>query len=159
MQQADLVAVTRLADAVFPDHHEERDVFAEKLALYPDGCFALPVEKEALGGYLFSHPWISGSVPALNRKLGALPDRCDCLYLHDLTLAPALRGRRLGSAMVQMLERHALRAGLKRLALTSLADSTDFWRAAGFAPGVLTDEPTRLFAYGEGAQYMVRDLR
>ncbi|OWV34771.1 hypothetical protein B5C34_12400 [Pacificimonas flava] len=159
MRPADLAATVRLADEVFPDYREDRAVFAEKLWLYPEGCFVLPLDTENVGGYVFSHPWITGRVPALNQKLGALPPQCDCLYLHDLTLAPARRGQGLAGAMVRRLETHARQAAFERLALTSLAGSTAFWRAAGFRHGTLLSDEAPLTAYGPGAQYMVRDLR
>ena len=45
-----------------------------------------------LHGYLVSHPWPAGAVPALNSLLGEIPPGTANWYIHDLALLPAGRG-------------------------------------------------------------------
>ena len=88
MRAADLPAVTALADAVHAHHPERPEVLAERLALAPDGCFALG---EPLTGYILSHPWRLDGPPPLDSLLGRLPARPASWHLHDIVVAPARR--------------------------------------------------------------------
>ena len=69
MRPGDVDGVVRVAAVAFPDHFEARACFAERLALFPNGCFVLasPVEVK---GYLIAYPWPFGAIPPLNSLLG-----------------------------------------------------------------------------------------
>jgi hypothetical protein len=68
----DLDMIKWIADMIHVDLQECSDVFAEKLQLFPQGCFAL-VQNGAVVGYGISHPWQLNSIPPLDTFLGALP--------------------------------------------------------------------------------------
>jgi hypothetical protein len=148
MRSADVPAMVALAALVHPGLPEDAEVFAERLALHPDGCFALD-GPNGLAGYLLSHPWRLGAPPKLNRRLGALPAAADTYYLHDLALHPAVQ--RTGAA------RPILRAILARdefptQSLVAVNGSAPFWHGHGFSAAPGPD----LAEYGPDAVHMVR---
>jgi len=149
---ADLPALADVADIVHPAHPERPEVFADRLALFPAGCLWAEADDGSPLGYCLSHPGRLGQVPPLDTVLGRLPPDPDCLYLHDLALLPAARGRGLGAAATGMLAGVAGRAGLGFLALTAIGSSPAFWGRQGFI--AQADGPAD---YG-AAVYMVREL-
>jgi hypothetical protein len=66
-------------------------VFGEKLRLFPAGCLKLVRADEFLG-YGISHSWMLGNIPPLDTFLGSLPDRPNCIYVHDVVIHPSARG-------------------------------------------------------------------
>ncbi|CAO3421035.1 N-acetyltransferase family protein [Azospirillum argentinense] len=179
MGPADLDRVMAIAEVVHPDYPEERAVFAERLALYPDGCamaeafgaeaFGAEVSRaEASGaeaggpciGYIVMHPGRLGVPPPLDSPLGALPEVPDCLYLHDVALLPAARGLGLGVAALERMNALAARQGFRWLALTSTPGARAFWDAQGFLPhdggaGLAV----KLASYGGGMTYMTKPVK
>ena len=100
MRTGDIAAVKALSDAIYPPAYSERaEVYAGRLALYPEGCAVL-ADGAAIGGYLIAHPWAGAVPPALDTPLGPLPDAPDRLWLHDLALLPACRGTGAAAAAV-----------------------------------------------------------
>jgi GNAT superfamily N-acetyltransferase len=152
MMNADLPTVEAIADVVHPDYPEAPEVFANRLALFPQGCFMAVEDGKALG-YCIAHPGKLGVPPPLDTLMKALPADADCLYLHDLALLPESRGRRLGAALVARLEQVARATGFTRIALTAVNNSDGFWESVGFQP-VPCDA---LASYGE-ATYRVKVL-
>jgi ribosomal protein S18 acetylase RimI-like enzyme len=157
MAAADLPAVARVAAEVHPDYPEGEPVFAERLALHAQGCLVL-ARGEEIGGYVLSHPWRLGEVPALDSLLGALPGDADAYYIHDIALLPQARGGGAAGAAVARLAGHAAEAGFARMALVAVGGSTGFWQRQGFRD--LHDErlARKLASYDDAARYMVRDL-
>ncbi len=163
MEQADLDRVMAIAEVVHPDYPEDRAVFAERLALYPDGC-AMAEQTGAEGdvtciGYIVLHPGRLGVPPPLDSPLGTLPDSPDCLYLHDVALLPAARGLGLGAAALERMNALAARQGFRWLALTSTPGARAFWDAQGFLPhdggaGLAA----KLASYGGGMTYMTKPV-
>jgi ribosomal protein S18 acetylase RimI-like enzyme len=161
MAEGNLGAVLAVAAVVHPDFPEDVSVFAERLRLWPAGCFVLtpPDHPAPLAGYVVSHPWRTGSPPALNSLLGALPDRADTYYLHDLALLPAARRSGAGAAVVDMLAQDARRCGFATMSLVAVGTSAGFWQRQGF---LAVDDPSlaeKLASYGAAARSMVRHLR
>lgn len=155
MTADDLAAVCAIADRVHVEYPEDSAVFAERLALYPQGCFVL--ELGELAGYVISHPWHFNVPPALNVSLGGIPQGASTYYLHDIALLPAGRGTGAASAIVSRLIDHAKAAGLANLSLVAVNASQSFWRKHGFR---ITNDPalaSKLASYGAQARYMVRD--
>src|SRR4051794_10781367 len=97
MSAADLAAVEQIAELIHQAYPESDAVVAERLTLFPEGCLVLG---EAPIGYLVSHPGLVGRPPPLNCLLGGLPERPDCLYLHDIALLPQARGRNAGATAI-----------------------------------------------------------
>ncbi|GIL40387.1 GNAT family N-acetyltransferase [Roseiterribacter gracilis] len=150
LQQTDLPQVDEIAARVHPDLPEDPSVLAEKLALYPSGCFAF-AWGEKLNGYLFSHPW--RGVPKLNTKLVVIPVDADAYYIHDLALLPGARGMQAGTQIVQHLATTKHAEGFPRMALVAVYNSVPFWKRQGFQ---LTDRI--ITGYGGKAHYMLREL-
>ncbi|WP_348384902.1 GNAT family N-acetyltransferase, partial [Streptococcus pneumoniae] len=80
------------------------------MALYPAGCFMLEIGGRP-AGYVLSHPWLFGQLPALNALLGHLPGAPSTYYIHDIALLPEARGSGAASAIVATLVAHATAQG------------------------------------------------
>ncbi len=160
MEAADLERVMAIADVVHPDYPEDRAVFAERLALYPEGCAMAETEAgDDCIGYIVMHPGRLGAPPPLDAPLGGLPDAPDCLYLHDVALLPAARGLGLGAAALERMNALAAQQGFRWLALTSTPGARAFWDAQGFlphdgGPGL----EAKLASYGGGMTYMTKPV-
>ena len=135
MRAADLPAVEAIGDAIHVDYPERPEVFAERLKLYPAGCLVLAAGPD-IGGYVISHPWREGGPPALDTLLGALPERPDTYYIHDLALLPGRRGGAAATAAVEVLAAHATSLGLGEVSLIAVGNSQQFWRRCGFVAAV-----------------------
>jgi len=154
---ADLPAVEAIAADVHPDFFEEPAVFAERQRLYPAGTHLLEVEGTP-AGYVLSHPWRLGSLPALNALLGALPEDADTYYLHDLAILPRARGAGAAGRIVADLVAHARQAGFAAMSLVAVNGSRQFWERHGFAARDVPALADKLTSYEADARYMVRAL-
>jgi GNAT superfamily N-acetyltransferase len=158
MEPGDIDGVVAVAASAFPHHFEESACFAERLALFPQSCFAL-ASARALRGYLIAYPWPAGTVPPHNRLLRALPETRDLFYLHDLALHPEVRGCGYARPIIERLAREAKAFGAGKIALVSVNDTVSFWRSMGFEPAALDTAVARnLATYGADATYMVHIL-
>jgi GNAT superfamily N-acetyltransferase len=159
MQPAHLEQVERMAQAIHLDYPEDSVVFAERLRLFPEGCFVAQASglEGALVGYSISHPGELFRPPPLNSLLQRVSETADCLYLHDVALLPTARGLGLGRLLVKRLEHLARARGLGPLALTAVNASVRYWHGHGF--DLIDPSPeldAKLRSYGGGAAYMVR---
>lgn len=156
MSPFDLPAVQAVGEIVHPLYPESPAVAAERLALYPAGCLVAERVGNLLG-YTVSHPGLLGRPPVLDSLLGSLPEKPDCLYLHDIALLSEPRGLGLGSALIARLLMLAKAEGFALLALTAVNNSAGYWQRQGFAPyhgdAALA---AKLASYGEDALYLVR---
>lgn len=132
MRSDDLPAVAAMSDAVHGAFTEPLTTFAERLALYPQGCHILEGDGTAIG-YLVTHPWRLGAPPKLAAALGSLPADPDSYYLHDIALLPAARGQRAGEAAVALVLNLARAAGLPVIELVAVGGADAYWRRLGFA--------------------------
>ena len=158
MSAADLPAIMAAAAEVHPDYPEGEAVFTERLALHPAGCLVL-AGGDGIGGYVLSHPWRFGQVPALDSLLGALPEDADIYYIHDLALLPLARGGGAASACVHRLAAHARAAGFARMALVAVGNSAGFWQRQDFREAHDEALARKLASYDSAARYMIRDLK
>jgi GNAT superfamily N-acetyltransferase len=152
MGAADLPAVAALevlCHAPLPPEGEA--LFAERLALFPQGCLAVH-DAAGLAGYAVAHPARRGEPPYLGQALGALPAGAACLHLHDLALHPRVRGKGLVGAAVARLAALAQAEGLAQLSLVAVHGTAPLWARQGFAPAAAT-----LHGYGGKAVYMLRE--
>ena len=130
MTEADLETVAAIErDSHNPLPPEGLSVFANRLALFAPGCF---VAGAPVGGYAIAHPW-AGAAPALGSVLETLPDAPSHLFLHDVALRPALRGRGLVAALVDALCGLAAARGLPEIRLTAVHGTAPRWARLGFA--------------------------
>ncbi len=154
---ADAPAVRALADTAHPDLPERTEVFAEKIRLFPDGCRKL-VHNGALAAYGIAHPWLLDQPPPLDTLFGALPANADCLHLHDVVIAPALRGQGASAAYVAAMDAVARAHQLSTLALVAVYGSDQLWRRLGFVARNTPALPAKLAVYGPTARYLVRPV-
>lgn len=148
MTADDIPEVLRIADAVHADMPESAEVFAERLALFPDGCLMTD------GGYAVAHPVRLGAPPPLDTLLGALPPDAGALHVHDVALLPHLQGQGLGAAALARFIQVAGQHGLPALSLVAVHGTPDYWRRFGFRPAAGAD----VRSYGADAVYMVRTV-
>ena len=163
MARGDLPRLMEIAAQVHVGYFEAETVFAERLALFPEGCriaVRIGEDEEEVIGYAVMHPASYGTPPPLNQLLRGFDAQSDCLHLHDIALLPQARGSGLGRALVVELRQVMDQAGLVRAALVAVHDSAAYWRAAGFtlANDDLSQGPDSLFSYGPGALYMTLEL-
>jgi ribosomal protein S18 acetylase RimI-like enzyme len=153
----DLPAVQTIADQVHPGFFEAPEVLAERQQLYRNGCYLLEIgEKPA--GYVLSHPWRSGSLPALNVLLGDIPAGSDTYYLHDLALLPVARRVGAASHIVSALIKHASATGFPSMSLVAVNGSRGFWEKHGFATQEVPELAAKLDSYEAAARLMVKPL-
>lgn len=157
MSGYDLGAVSAIAAKVHPGFFEADAVLAEKHALYRNGCYILEVaEKPA--GYVLSHPWTLGALPALNRLVGALPEQPDTFYIHDLALLPVARGVGAAGQIVAALTKHAQAMAFPAMSLVAVNGSVPFWEKQGFVTENRPELTEKLAAYEDAARYMVKAI-
>jgi ribosomal protein S18 acetylase RimI-like enzyme len=157
MNPADLPDVERIGARVHPDHPEEPAVFAERLGLFPAGCLVL-AGPAGLLGYTIAHPWRFGQPPSLDTLLGALPERPDTFYIHDIALLPETRRSGAGRAAVGLLTAQAAALGLPTVSLVAIGGSHGFWQGQGFCTHREAGLDAKLATYGPAARFMVRPL-
>ncbi|HVL41821.1 MAG TPA: GNAT family N-acetyltransferase [Brevundimonas sp.] len=155
MRTDDAATALDVANAIHLSYPEDPLVVRDRLALYPEGCFVL-ADDAGLYGYFVSHPWVLGEPPALNCALGALPDRPDCFYLHDMALLPSVRGQGHAVAALDIVLRQARAGGFPTLFLMAVGDAHGFWEQTGFSR-CETSRPDPAKGYGpEAAAYIRR---
>jgi len=132
-------------------------VLAEKMALFPAGSFVL-LDGPTVVGYALSHPWRLGEIPPLDTFLRAVPALTDCLFVHDIALAEAARGRGLGAEIMGRLERIARAQRLPAMAIVSVYGTHPLWQRLGFEIRRSANIEGQLRPYGPGASYMVKRL-
>lgn len=151
----DFGAVFDIANRVHPGFFETETVLAEKFALYRNGCYLLEVSEKP-AGYVLSHPWKRGDLPALNTLLGTIPADADSYYIHDLALLPLTRGLGAAKQIVNGLTKHARAMGYGTMSLVAVNGSLPFWEKQGFAVEDRPDLSEKLAAYEDTARYMVK---
>lgn len=157
MQATDLAAVQAIAGVVHVAHPEQPAVFAERLRLAPATCLVCRGESGPPLGYALAHPW-DGSPPALDTLLGKLPATPRLLYIHDIALLEAARGRGAAAEIVALLAAQARRERLLQLALVAVNGTHVLWRRHGFRDTADATLSGKLATYGGDAVYMQRAL-
>jgi len=156
---ADLDDINRIADEIHISLPERAEVFAEKFAVFPDGCFVL-VRRGTVLGYGLSHPWKLYEIPKLDTFLGVLPSRPECLFIHDVAILREGRGFGGAEQYVKLIVPVAQRRQIPFLALVSVYNTTALWSRLGFDIAIAhrLDLDEKLECYGGGAKYMIRKL-
>lgn len=153
----DLGAVFQIANKVHPGFFEAEAVLTEKFELYRNGCYLLEVSEKP-AGYVLSHPWKRGTLPALDTLLGEIPADADSYYIHDLALLPVTRGVGAAGQIVGGLTKHAKAMGYPTMSLVAVNGSVAFWEKQGFATEDRPELAEKLAAYEDAARYMVKVL-
>ncbi|MDB5614757.1 MAG: family N-acetyltransferase [Devosia sp.] len=155
MTTLDLPAVEAIAATVHPAFPEDLAVFAERQRLYSDGTQLLEMNGQP-AGYVLSHPWMFGQLPALNALLGKIPADADTYYVHDLALLNPARGTGAAAMIVGDMLRHARVAGFSTVSLVAVNGSLPFWYKHGFRAVKLPELADKLASYEPSAKLMVR---
>lgn len=112
-----------------------------------------------VGAYLVGYPSRLGSITELDTPF-RVAEQPDCLYLHDLAVAPDFSGLGAGRCLVQHALAAARTEGLGAAALVSVQNSRDYWAKLGFASPAMLNAAQRacLATYPAPAYYMARPL-
>jgi ribosomal protein S18 acetylase RimI-like enzyme len=159
MHSTDLEAVMAIQALCYHSvEPEQLSVMASKLAL-PNQCCLIAESANGILGYLICHPWSSGLIPALDTVYTHIPQPHNCLYFHDLAIAPSGRGQCIGQRLVQQALGMGRDLNYPGAALVAIQGSIPFWQQQGF---VLTpvhgSVQKSLYHYGTSACYMTRPL-
>jgi hypothetical protein len=157
MAVADLDGVMAVASDVHASFPERREVFAERLALFPAGCHVLKDAGGRVGGYAVSHPWDTVRPVPLDTLLVTLPATAN-RYIHDVAILPALRGGGFAGEVVGRVVRDACRDACSSLTLVAVSGSQPFWERQGFRAESDPDLSGKLKSYGGDARLMTRSL-
>jgi GNAT superfamily N-acetyltransferase len=159
MTTDDLDAVMDIMrDAYAPQFFEEREVLANKLTLFPPGCWVCMVGTDVIA-YLFSHPSMFNDPPALNSKMNRFPDSANCYYIHDLAIRRKYQGQVIGHLLAEKASEIAGSQNVSLMALVSVQQSQSFWAKQGFVTTSVSREVRdKLRAYSEDANYMSRNI-
>lgn len=159
MHVDDLPEILDIQLQVYSDELQETpQVIAERLAQVPD--LALVAEDtQGVCGYLFSYRSQRGAITPLD-ALFVEPQHSDCLYLHDLAVAPRALKRGIGPSLVKHKLQMARQAGLLHCSLVSVQESARFWQRMGFQQQQASQpqQQAALESYGVPAMYMQKAL-
>lgn len=150
LSPANLPEVLRIqAECYCTELLECAESFSNKLALYPDGCVGAWADG-SLCGYLFAHPWRMGEIVHLDSNSYVIPSDANGMYVHDLAVAPAARGKQVARQLLGRLVAAADKRDLNRFALVAVQNSEPFWARWGFAV-----DRELIYAPGVRASYMM----
>ncbi len=159
MRTDDLPEIMDIQLEIYNDELQETpEVIAQRLAQVPD--LALVAEDtKGICGYLFSYRSQRGAITPLDGVF-VEPAHSDCLYLHDLGVAPRALKRGIGPSLVQHKLHIARQAGLKHCCLVSVQNSAPFWQHLGFQTQktINPQQANALESYGVPAVYMQKTL-
>ncbi|WP_312300365.1 GNAT family N-acetyltransferase [Stutzerimonas nitrititolerans] len=159
MQERDIPAVLSIQqEAYSPQLQEDEAVIRARLAACPQLAWVAE-DAEGVCAYLFAYHSRVGKVTPLDGKFQR-HEQADCLYLHDLAVAPRAGGRGIGPALVRKKLEQARAHRLRYSALVSVQDSEAFWSRLGYAAHTQLDQPqvSNLASYRIPAVYMVQAL-
>lgn len=149
------------------DFQESRAVFAQRLGCAQQCSIGVVRAGErALQAYLAAYWSSPGKITPLNGHFTpAAHSTSDTpgtpvLYLHDMSVLPALAGQGVARHLVQQLRAQALRRGATQAALVAVQDSRAYWERQGFSvcPVIDAQQSSHLQTYGQGALYMTAAL-
>ena len=154
MSELDVDSLLHVADVIHPGLPESRDIFLERLRLFPQGCLVL-VKDNKIVGYAISHPIRQRQLPALDTLLGQVSPEADQYYIHDVAILPEFRGHGLAAECVNKLL--TIAQNFQSTCLVSVYGTASFWARFGFVPDT-PDEMMleKLRGYGEDATYLSR---
>jgi len=155
MESSDFSSIMEIQSLCFIDVvPESEESLSSKFLASPETCYVV-VRGVSVIGYIISLPWIFDHPPPLNTESCQIPVNPDCLYLHDLAIAPTGRGIGAADALVQQFFVELKRLGLPRASLIAVQNSKKYWQRHGFQ--VVSGNKgldSKLTTYGEGIDYM-----
>jgi len=161
MTSADVPRVVAIADEIHASLPESAPVFAERVTLFPQGCFVYslsPHSEHEIVGYALSFPICAGTPPALDTFLGEISSGADQYYIHDVAVLPSFRASGAASEVVRRMLDVAKACGHATTGLISVYGTVNFWGRFGFTLQEVDEAlEEKLRGYGPEAKYMVRD--
>ena len=148
--------VLRIQDDCYTEiEPESLESLQAKILASPETCLLAETSEGKLG-YLIAVPVVYPHLPALNAPTFEVSASADTIYIHDLAVASAGRGRGIAKALLSASINAAKRSGLSRACLVAIQNSQKFWQQFGFET---VPEPTdelmlKLESYGADAQLM-----
>ena len=152
----DMADVLRIQDYCYTEIEPESfDSLQAKILASPSTCL-IAESSEGAVGYLISVPITYPNLPALNSPTFELAAGADTLYIHDLAVDRAGRGKGAAQSLVRASIDAAKRSGLSRACLVAIQNSQSFWEQFGFET---VAEPAdelipKLTSYGADAKLM-----
>jgi predicted N-acetyltransferase YhbS len=155
MVEADIAAVLQIQSVCYAElTPESNQSLHAKLSASPPTCLVALLEDEVVG-YLISLPWEFSNPPLLNAQTCRLPASPDCLYLHDLAVAPRARKSGAGRVLVEAFLAQLRGSSLGRASLIAVQNSAPYWARYGFRAVPPSDAlQARLSSYGVRVVYM-----
>jgi len=131
MHASDLPAILRVQGLCYiPEMNEDADTWRDRLAAAADFAWVAEIGSEVCA-YLATYPSRLDKVTPLGGEF-VLAAPADCLYFHDLAVAPSAAGRGLGRRLVEQALQAARQHGLTHAALVCVQDALAFWQRYGF---------------------------
>ncbi|MGB6054876.1 MAG: GNAT family N-acetyltransferase [Burkholderiaceae bacterium] len=159
MRQDDVAGILLIQAACYPPSMQEDEAtIRARLAAAPDSAWVAS-DGDGICAYLAAYRSQLGKVTPLAGRFEPAP-AADCLYLHDLAVAPRAGGRGLGPQLAATAWQAARGEGLGYSALVSVQESQPFWRRLGYAVHDALEplQRQRLSSYDAPAWYMVKRL-
>jgi len=134
ISRTDLSKVVAIQNEVYPPIlRETAATFEDKLSLRPVGAFGAFLG-EALCGYVIAHPWTADRAVPLGLVRTMLPEKPDCVYIHDLSVHFDFQGRGIARRLVTTVFDFGNSLSLGATTLMAVQSSEPFWRRFGFRP-------------------------
>jgi ribosomal protein S18 acetylase RimI-like enzyme len=156
LKTADMADVLRIQDDCYTEIEPESfDSLHAKILASSSTCL-IAGSSEGAVGYLIAVPIVYPNLPVLNSPTFELAAGADTLYIHDLAVDKAGRGKGVAQSLVRASIDAARRSGLSRACLVAIQNSQSFWEQFGFET---VAEPAdelmpKLTSYGADAKLM-----
>ena len=165
LHPGDVEALLHIQTVCYGDGFQEsREVFTQRLSSPLHCSLGVVLEDDAHGStlqaYLAAYWSTLGKITPLNGVFESGGPGIPVLYLHDMSVLPALAGQGVARHLTLQLLTQARARGLAHAALVSVQGSRSYWERQGFSVTSVNDaqQYKHLQTYGEGASYMTMKL-
>jgi hypothetical protein len=114
---------------------ETEEAYHAKLKMFPEGCIGCFFDDcpfVDLVAQLIFHPWNTKIPIPMNSHVDKLPDECDCLYLQEIAIDPAFRGKGILGHFKKLYMEYAHLHGFKTFRGVSVQGSLPILQRWGF---------------------------
>jgi GNAT superfamily N-acetyltransferase len=160
---ADVDSLLHVQTVCYGDGYQESaEVFARRLACaHQCALGVVRAGESALQAYAVAYWSHWGKVTPLNGDFAPpQPGVPQLLYVHDMSVLPAMAGQGVARQLLAQLLHSARARGVQQAALVSVQGSQAYWQRQGFEVQDVVDAQQRahLATYGADAVYMVAAL-